>query len=359
MKVSVYALMGVLLCSSQMAYADEVSYPHLEGEVAVEIQNDWIFNSDDPDEEANTLFTKTEPHFVLSFNENLALEAGLVFEPVRDPDAGDDSYFYGQGLFAEEFKLTYTTDDFGLYAGKFNPNFGTAFEQGLSIYGNDFAEDYELTERIGFGGFVPLPVEGFGEHTLSANVFFADTTFLSNSVITKRGRVSKNDGGISNTEDLSSFSVALDSEDIGNFKGLNTHIAYRRQSPGDVDTGLDHENGYVIGVDYITELSDDVEGHALVEWARIDNVDGSTDNVDYLTSTVDLTILGNWTVAADYTLRNFDVATGDDVHDYIAELTGGYYFDNGVGINLGYVKAREDSVDRQGLGLLLTYEYEF
>lgn len=358
MKSSIYALMGVLLCSSQLAYAEE-SYPRLEGEAAVEIQNDWVYNSDDPDQEVNTLFTKTEPHFVLSFNDKLAIEAGLVFEPVKDPDASDDSYFYGQGLFAEELKLTYTTDDFGLYAGKFNPNFGTAFEQGLSIYGNDFAEDYELTERIGFGGFLPLNSDKFGAHTLSANVFFADTTFLSDSLITSRGRISKNDGGISNTEDLSSFSIALDSENLGGLDGLNTHLAYRHQKPGDADAGFDNEGGFVIGADYSANLTDDVAGHALVEWARIDNVDGSPDDVDYLSMTVDLTILGNWTLAESYSIRNFDMASGANVRDYIYEVTGGYYFDNGIGVNLGFTKAQEDNFDRQGLGLLLTYEYEF
>lgn len=347
-----------LLSPLNSSFAAEFD-PQLNGIVSFEIQNDWAYDSDDPDADVNTLFTKIEPYLILSFNDRLALEAGLVLEPVQDPDAGDDTEFSNEGLYVQELKFTYTGDNFGLFAGKYNPTFGTAWDLAPGIYGPDFAEDYELAERIGFGGSYAFGSEQVGNHTLTGNAFFLDTSVLSESTVTKRGNTDKSDGGVSNTEDLSSFSATFDSEELAGVEGLNTHLGYYNQSEGDADIGLDNETGYAVGANYTFPVSDDVDVTALGEWVGIMNSGGSNDDLNYLTTSLSLTVNNHWNFSASYTNRDTDVSGGSDVDDYVYQLSVGYAFDNGLAVDVGYRGSEESSVDTQMMGALVSYTYEF
>ena len=359
-KITFFATM--VICSFLFlplpAFAGEFS-PRLNGLVLVEVQNDWAHHSDDPDAEVNTLFTTIEPYLILSFNDRLALEAGFVLEPVQDPDTGDDTEFENEGLYVQELKFTYTGDNFGLFAGKYNPTFGMAWDLAPGIYGADFAEDYELTERIGFGGSYMFGSEQAGEYTLTGNAFFADTSILSEATITKRGRTHESDGGVSNTEDLSSFSVTLDSEELAGIEGLNANAGYYNQSEGDADVGLDNETGYAVGANYTFPLSDNVEASVLGEWAGIRNSAGGSDDVNYLTTSLSLTVNDHWNFSASYTNRQTDVFGGSDVNDHLYQVSAGYMFDNGLSVDVGYRGSEESNVDTQMMGALVSYTYEF
>ena len=130
----------------------ESGTPRLEVEIDVEIQNDWTFDSDDPDAELNDLFTTTEPAVALHLLPGLSIQSGLVLEPVKDPGPSDDRFFEDHGFFAEQLYLLYETDDFSLHGGKFNLPFGVAWDLAPGVYGTDVAEDfYEQVERIGLG----------------------------------------------------------------------------------------------------------------------------------------------------------------------------------------------------------------
>jgi hypothetical protein len=352
------AALSLASLSSNYSFAGEFA-PRISGVIPFEIQNDWAYDSDDPDAEVNTLTTEIEPYFTLSFNERLALEAGFVFEPVQAPDAGDDTEFENEGLFVQEIKLTYSEDNFGLFAGKYNPTFGTAWDLAPGIYGTDFAEDYELTERIGFGGSCSFESPQTGRHTVTGNTFFLDTTVLSESTITKRGDTDKSDGGISNTENFSSFSVTLDSESIADIEGLNTHVGYYNQSEGDADVDLDNEIGYAIGANYTFPVSEKVKANVLGEWVAIRNSGGSSDDVNYLTASLGLTLYENWNVAASYTKRDTDVEDGTNIDDRLYQISAGYEFDNGFSVDVGYRGSQESDVDTHILGGLLAYTYEF
>lgn len=339
------------------AFADNFS-PQLNGIISFEIQNDWTYESDDPDLEVNSLYTTIEPYFILSLNDHLAFEAALVFEPVQDPDAGEDSEFDNEGLYAQELKFTYTGERLGLFIGKYNPTFGTAWDLAPGIYGSDFAEDYELTERLGFGGSYVFEALDVGTHTITANSFFTDTSILSDSTITRRGRTDKNDGGPGNTEDLSSLSVTLDSENPVGIEGLNTHLGLLHQAEGDADEGSGDQNGVVLGANYTMELSDTYELTGLAEWASISNTEGN-DDTRYLTTSLVLNIDDNWNVAASYTGRTTNIEDEGDMDDNLFQLSAGYAFENGFTVDAGYRWAEEDNVESNGVGALIAYSYEF
>ena len=355
--ISIFILSATSLAFTP-SFAEDF-HPRLSGEILFEVQNDLAHDSDDRDAEVNTLFTTIESALTLSLSDRLALEAALVFEPVQDTDPGDDTVFENEGLYAEELKITYMDKYFTLFAGKYNPAFGTAWDLAPGIYGVDFAEDYELAERIGFGGSYIFDTARTGRHTVTGNVFFADTTVLSDSIITKRGNTDKSDGGISNTEDLSSFSLTLDSENIAGIEGLNTHIGYENQSEGDADTGFDNETGYVVGAHYTRPVTNDIEVAFLAEWAGIRNAGGGNDDIDYLTTSLGLTIRDSWNVAFSYTHRDTDVNGGTDSNDHLYQISAGYTFDNGFSIDAGYRGSEESNSYTHILGVLAAYTYTF
>jgi predicted porin len=70
-------------------------------------------------------------------------------------------------------------------------------------------------------------------------------------------------------------------------------------------------------------------------------------------------VFGNWNVAAYHALRDDEQPGADAVRDRISQLSFGYRFEFGLGIDVGYARAREAGIDTDILGLLLRYEYEF
>ena len=178
-------------------------------------------------------FEHTAAEFQLQLLQEFSLLSTIKLEQVRD--RGGDQFFDDQGAWIEQLYAAYRYDQLDLFAGKINPRFGIAWEFAPGVYGREFAEDYELTERIGFGA-ATLDRPDLGEHRLSASTFFADTTALGESVITrprftdpatervKRNR--KSYGGVSNTESLSSYAVVLEGAAIPFLGGFTYHLSY-------------------------------------------------------------------------------------------------------------------------------------
>ena len=158
---SLYACASLLMLalSSTTAAADskndagDFSYPRVNSiGMMTEFQFKNTYDSDDADSEVTTGYNYTELYPDIQLSENFSVTGALVFEPIQDGDPGDDVFFDNEGLFIEEIKLNYQNGAFGAFAGKFNPGFGIAWDYGRGIWGEDFAEDYEITEKIGFGG---------------------------------------------------------------------------------------------------------------------------------------------------------------------------------------------------------------
>lgn len=359
---AVCAFLGAAsLVAGPAAAQSDATYPRVDGEVLIELQDDYTADSDDPDAEINDLFTTTEPYLSFKATRRLSLEAGFVLEPVRDPEPGEDRVFDDHGLYAEQLFLNYAGGGFDLYGGKFNPSFGTAWDIAPGIYGTDLAEDYEITERIGAGGALVfgeggLGGDGFGTHRLAANTFFADTTFMSQSVFADRGELDEADGGISNTEDFSSFSVTLDGEGFS-AAPIGYHLGVQHQEGGVGDS--DDRSGIVAGLNGSFAIGEDTAVEPLVEVAAFDGFDGSDQDRTYLTTGA--TVLhGPWNAALSYTGRFIDTAgPGGDPDDGQIQLSGGYTFANGITADVGYKYVEEDHVDSHVIGVLVTYQFDF
>ena len=352
LSLALYSLLGL----SGALSAEEVT-PRVEVELDIEVQNDGNFASDDPDNEFNELFTKIEPTIGIHVLPGLSIQSGLVFEPVQNTEPGENRFFSEQGLYAEQLYLLFEQPAFALYGGKFNPGFGISWDAAPGVYGTDIAEDtYEQTERIGFGGALIFGGEGiggdgFGEHILAAQTFFADTTILSESLGENRGRTRLSDGGPANTEDLSSFSVTLD----GSFPDLpgspGYHLGLLRNEGGRGSP----EDEYGVAAALLAEipLGEETSLAPIVEFVHLENAGAETDDQNILVGGALLTY-GGWNLALTHSSVLSD---GDDTHQ--SQVSFGYAFDFGLDVDVGYKRLRERDVDSHTVGLLLHYVFDF
>lgn len=333
----------------------EPSYPHVTLEVPIEIQGDFAVDADDPAAEVHDVFTTTEPYLTLAVTRELSAHMHWVLEPVTDPEPDEDRVFGDHGIFLEDLFLNFESDGVRVYGGKFTPHFGAAYDAAPGIYGVDFAEDYEFTERIGLGGAYTFDGGELGEHSLSASVFFLDTV-LNHSIGNSRGTLGLSDGGASNTERLNSFALGLDGE-ISIVSGLGYHLAYIDQAEG--LGGERNERGLAGGLLGAFDLGDDWGVNALFEVAHFNNADTVADQErTFVTGGIEVTYRG-WGLSFSRTERLLDPPDGaDEVNDHLTTVSLGYEFNFGLGVNFGWKRETVDDADTDFVGFLLTYALE-
>lgn len=354
--VGVTLALPMVLAMAEASSAEE-AYPRIEIGIDFEIQNDGNFASDDSNNEFNDLFTTTEPGIGVFILPGLSIQSGLVLESVQNTQPGRNRAFDEHGFYVEQLYLLYEQPAFALFGGKFNPGFGISWDAAPGIYGTEVAEDtYEQTERIGFGGAINFGGEGiggdgFGEHSLAAQTFFADTSILSESLGENRGRTRLSDAGPANTEDLSSFSVTLDGQfpEVAGAPGY--HLGFIRNEGGRGDP--EDEYGFAAALFGEIPLGEETSLAPLVEFVHLENAGASTNDQQIITGGATLGY-GAWHLDLSHSSLFGD---GDDVDR--SQISLGYSFDFGLDVDLGYKRDETGGVETHTVGLLLHYALEF
>ncbi len=316
--------------------AQDAGSSPFSAEFVIELQNDYNFDSSNPDNEFNDTFATIEGALSYSFGQGSSINATLLIEPVEDPTG--DRFLEDHGLYAEELFFAQEFGSVEIILGKFNPAFGVAWDVAPGIYGVDFAEDYEITERIGVG--VNFPVFN-DDHQISVAVFQADRTILSDSLFTERGQLSLPAGGPSNTNGLESISIAIS----GELGATSYNVGFQHQEAGQGDTA--DQLGYVAGV---THTFNGIE--LLGELAFFDDFDGTTSSAFFTTLGVAVPV-GPVTLSGVYAHRDVSGAPSDDLITVSAEME---LFDGLTGA-LGYRYGDEGGDDTHTFGTLLVYEF--
>ena len=368
----------------EQEHEHEFEGPALITNLELGLRLDRTYASDDPDAERSRAFLEhTGAELTLLLTQGLSVQSTIKLEQVRDD--GGDQFFEDHGAWIEQLFAAYRVDALDLFAGKFNPRFGIGWRAAPGVYGREFAEDYELTERVGLGAAYTLDRPGLGEHRLSASTFFADTSFLSESAFTRPGvtdpfaerikRNRKSYGGVSNTESLSSYAIALEGVAVPFLDGFSYHLAYSSQQAG--DDGSDREHGYVAAATYRLDLAKDLAFYPLVEWAHFRNAGGNpavTDeatglttnpevDADYLTVSGSLVYAqpdaGVWNAAVSLTRRKFESDGSGMPRDHLFQISAGYRLRFGLGVDIGWAHVEEEEQASKSVGALITYNYEF
>jgi hypothetical protein len=348
--------LGLVLSALPARGAEQT--PRLEISIPIEVQNDWTYDSDDAANRHNQLFPKIEPEATLHVMPGLSLVGHAVIEPVREAEAGEDRYFEDVGVFMEELYADYAFSRYGLRGGKFGVAFGVGWDITPGVYGTDFAEaGYELTERIGLAGRAKLETEAAGAYTFIAHGFFRDTTVLSESLGRGRGTTDHGDGGVSNTEDLSSYALTLDGENLAGVTELGARLSFVRQARG-VDS-TEAETGISAALWHKMKLGKGLTLSPMIEYVHYDDADGvSGQDRDFLTLAGRLD-WQSWNLALAYTGRDTDATGGGDVNDFQFQVSAGYAFDFGLEFDVGWQIVNEGGIESQRIGLLAAYALKF
>jgi hypothetical protein len=327
------------------------SYPYIAGKLDLELDNDWLFHSDDPSAEFNNLYTTNTLEVKLGLTQIFSVNLGLTLEQVKDPNPSRNCNMCNIGLYMDTIDLQADVGNWSFVAGKHEPDFGFAWDIAPGVFGTNYAEDYELSEVWGLGAAYTFDT-AFGKHTLAVNTFFADTTVLSESLFNNRGRTHLSDGGAGNTGRLDNFAVTLSGEEIPSMPGFKYNIGYRHLSAGDGDYG--DENGVIAGVSKETEIGEGLTLGLLAEIAYFDNYGGANENATYATLGASLAN-GPWHGELTGEIRDFEVAGTD----HLIQVSAGYGFESGYDLSVGYAFEHAEDTDNQYIGVRLTKCFNF
>ncbi len=342
---------------------DEERYPELHGIFLIEPQSDGFYHSADPSWERNDLYFTVEPSFSLGITPHFSIESGLVLEPVFPPKPGENRFFGDQGLFVEQLYLDWHWGRYSLHGGKFNPEFGIAWYTAPGIWGADFAEAYyEITERVGLGGNVELGNKRFGSHVLGADVFMIDTSPLSDSLITRRGRFPQNLDWPGNTGTLDSFAITAQGGRIPALPGLGYSVGFARfQGVVEARTEID----YAAALTYAFKPRPDIDVWLLSEYVHQHNPGGAKANRELLTAS-GAAFWGGLDLALSYSWLAWRSEAEGRIRDYLFQATLGYAWNLGeqasygrFAIDVGWRGARELGLRRDAVGALVSYLLEF
>ena len=350
--------------AAEMACAEE-DKARISADLVLEWQNEYRASSDDQDiDDTNNSFIRAELAPTIVLDENWFVDGVLVFEPfdqVGEINAGNDIWMDRNGAFFEELKLNYAAGAFAAWAGKFNPAFGAAWDFGRGIWSEDFAEDYEITERLGVGASYLFDSETVGAHTLTASTFFTDTSVLSQGWITDRDDVSLEDGGAGNTHSLSSFALSLSGEALAGIENLGYMLSARYLAEQDKnrDETTSSERGAAATLTYAFTVNDNLSFDLFAEGAFLRDFEGVKGvDADYYSASAVATFYTNWNLTLGATRRHID-DNGANRDDDLLQLTGGYNFGNGLTAEAGYRYSQEDDIDTNIGGFLLRYQTGF
>ena len=348
-----FVAIGSVLTAGHAA-AEE--FPAVTADFTAKLQYENGFGPDRAKPQSDFLFTDLEGGFSLDLSERLSIESVVLFEMVNDPLTGEDSTFEDHGLFTEELILAYHGGSWSAFTGKFNTAFGTGWDLGAGIWGVDFAEDYEVTEKIGFGGSKTFSGRDAGQHTLYGSLYRADRSVLSESLFNDRGRLRLDGGGTTNTKDPESYTLSLTGENVLAIDGLGYHIAYRSHAHGDTDFNTIREDGFVSAV-FGTFALNGMDVNAMAEGAFIRNAEGTFEDLSYVTLGGTAYFAESWNIALSATFRTTHLPGGGNANDHRFQATTGYEFESGVTFDLGYRYSREDSANDHVLGFQMVYTF--
>ena len=369
---------------------DKGFYSHVD----IKIHFDRIVDAEEASEEFDEAYTHSHMELGMRFNSKLSVNANIKLEgePAghhhghghaeeeehhdeeegehHDEEEGEhhenevatDKLFDDHPLLVEQLTINFDDEHYSLYAGKFNPVVGFDYHNFPGMYGYHVIESYVIRERIGIGAKLNHDAGDFGRHTLNVSSFFADTV-LSDSVVHARGNTSKDDGGISNTEDFQSFAISLGGTDFYSLdnnvaEGLTYGLGYAKQAAG--AGNAEDETRYSASLAYTQKLTKDIEADLIAEHMQINHLGGENGH-DRSYTTVGLGLdYKNWNLGTTYTHINNDADEADEGHDgHIYQVSVGYRFSNGLGLSIGYQKSDEENEEKERIGTLVSYSYDF
>ncbi len=349
------------------AHSDEPFYGH----VGTRLHLDHVSDSEEGSENINEIYTHSHIELGSQITEGLNIDTNLKIEGepaghahggVNRTADGNSRFFEDHPLIVESLTLTYSLEDLSIYLGKFNPVVGFNYHNFPGLYSYSMVEEYKIAERVGLGIKYSANFEDFGTHQINVSSFFADTTFLSDSLLDQRGHTSKEDGGLANTEDFDSYSVSIGGKD---FYSLNNNIAerlsyrfgYALQKKG--SNNENDESRYSVSLSYKENFTNKISKSLIIEFMEINHYSGEAGHDrSYFTSSFGLKQYP-WTFNTTYQFIDNEADEAEEGADgKILQISVGYNFSDKTQLNFGFKRADEELEVTERFGLGLRYAFE-
>jgi hypothetical protein len=345
------------------------------GLLTLTLQSDQTLNETGGVKPFNNTYSEPELEWYVNVGQTFSINGLAKMEQVRTRT--DDGAFRDEGAWIEQLYGTVWLDPVQMFGGKIHPRLGRAWDVTPGLFGTDFAEDYELADKIGVGAAVDIRAAGI--HSLAFEAFFADTSWLSNSALARPsasdpltlrpGRLKREDGGVSNTGELNNFAVTLTGRRIPQLTGLTYQLGWGLQRGSEAGAELD-EKTYLASLEWEIPVSGRLTATPLIEYARVENQGGADIRADYITAAVGIDLGLGWSAAVHTTVKPVhDRAAADDYVDYLAGASVGYDLGAilkrrhpllaGLGVEAGYKRERIVRENLNTLGIAFTYERAF
>ncbi|MEK9684360.1 MAG: hypothetical protein VW226_07425 [Rhodospirillaceae bacterium] len=340
-------------------------YAHLETSVLYES----IYSAPEASEEIEQTYSHSHLGLGYRINPNFSIDSiiKLEGEPAGHAHGGEaartgDQFFDAHPLILEALTLTYRNKALEIYGGKFNPELGFNYHSWPGLFGYQVAEGYMLKEHLGIGAKLAHDAGDYGRHSINVTSFFKDT-LLSGSLLHNRGRRSKSDGGLANTERLNSYAVSLGGQDFfsldNNFvEGLSYRLGYAKQAAGSGNESP--ETRFSTSIAYEKRVTANAATRVFVERMAIGHLGGETAH-NRIHTTLGFSLdYKNWNIGGTHTHINNDAGEADENHDgYIGQISMGYIFENGINISIGYKQSKEENERKDRIGTKIAYNIEF
>ena len=348
----------LLLASPVSAQADPEGRPapYVAGEVTLEFQLDHDTGRGSSGLRRTTAEASADAEVGLWLSPVVSVQSDITLDST-DNRLSDENLVFGEaGLRAQELYLQLDFDMLRVFAGKFEVDFGVAWDDAYGIYGTDLAEEYELTERIGVGAEVQLADTALGTHKLSGSVFFADTTFLSGNLINGNDRLRRSDGGVGNTEYPSSFSLAAHGTGFILPSDVHYHAAFSYLPAGRGDPQDQLGLSFALAGEWL--WTEDLSFEWLSEVVHLFHADGGNDDRTYFTASGKLTRGHVW-LAPTVTQRFGKITGGTNADATLGTVSVGYDFDFGLTLSAGVRLFDETESDSALIGFKAEYKHGF
>lgn len=284
--------------------------------------------------------------------------------------------FENLGINLSELSIKYSKDNSSLIAGKFTTNFGTAWRWNKGIFVHSVAQNYALTEKLGFTAITKYgDLKKTGIYNFSLSLFTNDRKNFDNSLMHNKHSNNKSEAIAGDTRSLSSFTLATDINfEFKEKERLSYHIAYSKLGVNKNATAialerLKKQTGVVFGMNYKFPFKENFSLETILEYANIKNINGDLAISDqYFTSNFILKYLSNYSLMIGNSNNKNKNRLSFNESLNISEINIGYEFDKNaifdkLTTQIGFYQTLTKTIDRtnkdRAFALLIRYYKNF